>query len=96
MAQSRKELKELNISDSQRKKSSSNEIALTKELLVQNSETKECYITGKIISRVRKRIYKLELNDRKVTHRNRRWIRSQNDDTRESVQKFDKVPKLKS
>ena len=34
MAQSRKELKELNISDSQRKKSSSNEMALTREQMM--------------------------------------------------------------
>ena len=42
---------------------------------VQNPETKKWDVTAKIISRVRKRIYKLEMSNLKVTHRNRKWIR---------------------
>ena len=42
---------------------------------IQNPETKRWDLTARIISRVRKRTYKLEMFDGRITHRNRRWIR---------------------
>ena len=39
---------------------------------VQNTETKKWDCTARIISRVRKRTYKLEMDDGKVTPQNRR------------------------
>ena len=42
---------------------------------IQNAETKRWDVTAKILSRVRNRTYKLQMDDGRITHRNRRWIR---------------------
>ena len=42
---------------------------------IQNAETKRWDVTARILSRVRNRTYKLQMDDGRITHRHRRWIR---------------------
>ena len=41
---------------------------------VQHPETKKWDSTTTILSRIRKRTYQIQMEDGKITHRNRRWI----------------------
>ena len=45
---------------------------------VQHPETKKWDSTATILSRIRKRTYQIQMEDGKITHRNRRWIRKCN------------------
>ena len=73
---------------------------------VQNPETKRWDATAKILGRVRNRTYKIIMEDGKVTHRNRKWIRTKevypkfqnSTDTNqksEQVKTYDDVPKYR-
>ena len=42
---------------------------------VQHPETKKWDSTAIILTRIRKRTYQIQMEDGKITHRNRRWIR---------------------
>lgn len=44
-------------------------------VFVQNQDTKKCDDQATILSRVRKRTYKIQIKNGKITYRNRRWIR---------------------
>ena len=45
---------------------------------VQHPETKKWDSTATILARIRKRTYQSQIEDGKITHRNRRWIRKWN------------------
>ena len=45
---------------------------------VQHPETKKWDATAMILSRIRQRTYKIQLEDGKITYRNRKWIRKCN------------------
>ena len=45
---------------------------------VQHPETKKWDSTATILTRIRKRTYQIQMEDGKITHRNRRWIRKWN------------------
>ena len=45
---------------------------------VQHPETKKWDSTATILTRIRKRTYQIQMEDGKITHRNRKWIRKWN------------------
>ena len=75
---------------------------------VQNQETKRWDMKARILSQVRKRTYKLQMDDGKITHRNRRWIRrcktspmtdehakKNNDEAQQTAQNDENVPMIR-
>ena len=57
---------------------------------VQHPETKKWDSAATILTRIRKRTYRIQMEDGKITHRNRRWIRKWN------LSDCTKLPNLKA